>query len=68
MNALSFDVGARVVLFNLISKPQLNGRLGRVVRDFNRHTRRVGVLLEARSRDTAPIALKLTNIMRIHEW
>ena len=56
-------VGARVVLFKLVGKPELNCRTGTVVRTLNERTRRVGFVLACDGEEGAPIALKLTNIM-----
>jgi hypothetical protein len=66
-NALNFQVGDRVVLFKLVAKPELNGKTGRVVTEFNKETGRIGVVIECEEgAATQPaIALKLTRIMKL---
>jgi hypothetical protein len=45
-NSLNFNVGAKVVLFKLVARLELNGRTGTVVETLNKRTRRVGVVLD----------------------
>jgi hypothetical protein len=42
----AFKVGAKVFLFKLKARPDLNGRTGTVVKKFNAKTGRIGVMLD----------------------
>ncbi len=70
-NGSLFQVGARVILFKLIKRPELNGRIGTVVTGFEARSKRIGVALdEGGDQVTSPSSAVLvleTNIMLLHE-
>ena len=65
INACNFQVGARVVLFKLAKRPELNGRIGTVVKVIDARTKRIGVALDEGGAQAAcpPVAVLMTNIM-----
>eukprot|EP00756_Hemistasia_phaeocysticola_P029975 Hpha_TRINITY_DN16266_c0_g1::TRINITY_DN16266_c0_g1_i1::g.11618::m.11618 len=63
-------IGSRVGLLELVARPELNGRTGRVVRGLNLRTQRIGVVLDPRVEGEAAeplIAPKLSNVLPLSD-